>query len=47
MSGGSYNYAYRHLEEFADNLDVEGSCCPAPPAVRHASPSTVAKWLAL
>ena len=27
MSGGSYNYAYRHLEQFGDSLQTEASGC--------------------
>lgn len=26
MSGGSYNYAYRHVEDFADEMRAEGGC---------------------
>jgi hypothetical protein len=36
MSGGSYDYAYRRLEDFAHALRADGSCHAAPPALREA-----------
>lgn len=35
MSGGSYDYAYRHVEDMADSLRAEGSCGAAPAALRE------------
>ncbi len=35
MSGGSYDYAYRRLEEFADDLREEGACDCASPELRN------------
>lgn len=35
MSGGSYDYAYRRVEEMADMLRAEGSCHAAPTALRE------------
>ncbi len=34
MSGGSYDYAYSRLEEFADALQHEGGCYCASPSLR-------------
>ena len=34
MSGGTYDYAYRYLENFVPIL--EGGCYAAPPAMRRA-----------
>lgn len=36
MSGGSYDYAYTHVNDFADALREEGSCSAARPALRRA-----------
>jgi hypothetical protein len=36
MSGGSYDYAYAKLDEFASSLSLTGSCDAAPPALRAA-----------
>ena len=38
MSGGSYDYAYRHLEDFAEALRLRtpGQCYAASPALRMA-----------
>ena len=36
MSGGSYEYAYFKLSEFADELREEGGCYSAHPDVREA-----------
>ena len=36
MSGGSYDYAYTHVNDFADAMREEGSCSAARPALRRA-----------
>ncbi len=36
MSGGSYDYAFNKVNDFADALDVDGACYPAPPGMRAA-----------
>ena len=35
MSGGSYKYAYIHLEDFAEALQSYGCCYAAPPFLRQ------------
>jgi hypothetical protein len=35
MSGGCYDYAYRHVEDFADRLDEHGSCDAVSPELRR------------
>lgn len=36
MSGGSYDYAYVRLNEFADSLKEKGACDAASPLMRRA-----------
>ena len=36
MSGGSYDYAYVKVEEFAYSIREEGQCSAAPPELRRA-----------
>ncbi len=36
MSGGSYNYAYHHVEEAALEITEDGCCSAASPELRRA-----------
>lgn len=34
MSGGSYNYAYRQIDELAENISYKGGCSAASETLR-------------
>jgi hypothetical protein len=36
MSGGVYNYAYRHIDDVVDEIQASGCCYAASPAMRKA-----------